>query len=147
MKKHVISINKWNYTTVHIIATLKILKFVKSFKFTKFIYYKCTWDVRYIEYRHQAHYVQLRPGHIYITTVVGIYRVNSVWRIGTHHLQLGHLRLPAVSCRQSSRNVCREWETLVSLMLYQYIANGIHYVCIASNKERLKDCFMYFSIF
>lgn len=42
MKKHVISINKWNYTTVHIIATLKILKFVKSFKFTKFIYYKCT---------------------------------------------------------------------------------------------------------
>lgn len=42
MKKHVISINKWNYTTVHIIATLKILKFVKSFKFTKFICYKCT---------------------------------------------------------------------------------------------------------
>lgn len=31
MKKHVISIYKWNYTTVHIIATLKILKFVKSF--------------------------------------------------------------------------------------------------------------------
>lgn len=62
-----------------------------------------------------------------------------VWRIGTQHLQLGHLKLPV--CLQysdfSSLGNYREWQTLVSLMLYECITKSFPF--IASNKERLYD--------